>query len=312
MLISVNPNAGARSGGYRIVRLVRLLTASGLHAQVFTDLNEVAGAANRYSGQGTLRALVGAGGDGTAAELVNRTEPGVPLAMLPLGTENLLAKYLRQRPTPEAVCRTIRDGLSVRLDAGVANGRTFLLMAGCGFDAEVVRRLHDSRRGHIHHTSYFKPILSTIRSYEYPPLRVYCDRQPSGGQPTVTACWLFAFNLPRYGGGLQFAPDAVGSDGLLDVCTFRRGSFWHGLRYLAHLICRRHARLADCVTTRTARLRVESDRPVPYQLDGDPGGWLPLDVEVVPERLCLVVPRAWATAQGCALPAEVATGSERK
>jgi diacylglycerol kinase family enzyme len=49
-------------------------------------------------------------------------------------------------------------------------------------------------------------------------------------------------------------------------------------------------------------LRIESDEPVPYQLDGDPGGLLPVDVEVLPERLRLVVTPAAARACGFQLP----------
>jgi diacylglycerol kinase (ATP) len=37
-------------------------------------------------------------------------------------------------------------------------------------------------------------------------------------------------------------------------------------------------------------VRIESDVPVPYQLDGDPGGYLPLEIEVLPNRLTLIVP----------------------
>ncbi len=46
------------------------------------------------------------------------------------------------------------------------------------------------------------------------------------------------------------------------------------------------------------RVRIESDRPVRYQLDGDPGGMLPLDIEVLPGRLTLVVPAKRAASLG--------------
>jgi diacylglycerol kinase family enzyme len=91
------------------------------------------------------------------------------------------------------------------------------------------------------------------------------------------------------------APGANGCDGLLDVSTFRRGRLWHGLRYLAYVSVGRPERLADCTRRLARRIRIESDQPgVPYQLDGDPGGVLPLDIEVLPERVTLLVPRVAA------------------
>jgi diacylglycerol kinase family enzyme len=101
-------------------------------------------------------------------------------------------------------------------------------------------------------------------------------------------------NLPRYAGGLQIVPQAVGDDGLLDVCTFKEGSLWSGLTYLAGVLMGQHQTYSDCVNRRTRSVRIESDEPVPYQLDGDPGGFTPLEIDVVPGRLTLLAPLAWA------------------
>ena len=301
VLISVNPKSGARSSGGRVDHLTDLLQAEGLQVMRSSDLAEVSDIANKLHSTGQLRALVAVGGDGTAAELVNRTAAGVPLTILPAGNENLLARYLSLGNDPETVCRTIVEGALLRLDAGLANGRIFLLMIGCGFDGEVVRRVDQRRTGHIRSRSYIKPILASIRSYQYPPMRVYwddedVDRTETGAGSAETR-WLFAFNLPCYGGGLGLAPQADGSDGLLDVCAFHRGSWWHGLRYVTAVLLGRHQRLADCTMRRVRRMRITADAPVPYQLDGDPGGYLPVDVEVLPGRLTLVVPRRAAAAE---------------
>jgi len=297
----MNPRAGARCGRARVTELTDLLIEQGLRVEIVTDLDEVATRAAQCHAAGELRALVAAGGDGTAQELVNRTPPGVPLAILPLGTENLLAKYLEIARTPASVASTIVDGAVVRLDAAQAAGRVFLLMAGCGFDAEVVRQLHAGRSGHIRHWSYAKPIFDSIRNYRYPELRIAWEGQGNGhgaGSGSISARWAFIVNLPRYAARLRIAPEALGTDGLLDVCTFRQGSLWHGLRYLWSVVHARHPRMKDCTTARVQRVRIESDEPVPYQLDGDPGGFLPLTIEVLPQRLTLVAPKSWAVANG--------------
>jgi diacylglycerol kinase family enzyme len=111
---------------------------------------------------------------------------------------------------------------------------------------------------------------------------------------TITARWAFVVNLPRYAGGLNFAPLASGCDGLLDVCTFREGSLWHGLRYLSGVVLGQHETMAGFSRVQTRRLRIESDSRVPYQLDGDPGGELPVDITIEPRRLTLLVDTAWA------------------
>ena len=314
VVVSVNPKAGAWSAESRVAHLVELLRQQDLEVAALSDLDEIAGQSNRLFAEGRLRALVAVGGDGTVAELVNRTLPGLPLTVLPAGNENLLARHFGLGPTPEECCRTVVEGAVVQSDAARADRRIFLVMAGCGFDAEVVHSLHLHRSGHVTNASYFNPIMASIRHYDYPELQVYwnedgvaqsglpndpelgnraADREPGRPLETISSGvrWLFAFNLPCYGAGLQIAPEADGADGLLDVCTFRQGGLWHGLYYTAAVMAGTHHWLTDFARRRVGRLRVTSKSKVPYQLDGDPGGFLPVEIEVLPKRLTLVVPR---------------------
>ena len=294
VLISMNPIAGARSPRLEVDRLSTLLEVEDFQPQVLTDLAQVGQLANQYHKQGSLRAVVAVGGDGTVAEIVNRTAPGVPITILPTGNENLLARYLHLARSPEALAETITHGRLVRLDAGRAGERWFLLMISCGFDAEVVRRFQLSRKGHVGYRSYVLPILRTVAHYDYPRMVIYCSESSdpqAAAERQIEAPWLFAFNLPCYGGGLRFTPQASAEDGLLDVCTFDRGSLYHGLRYVTAIIRQRHERLKDCQIFRSAKLRIEAEGKVPYQLDGDFAGYLPVEVEVVPERLAFLVPR---------------------
>jgi diacylglycerol kinase (ATP) len=293
VLILHNPNAGGRDTHHDVKRLADLLRQQRFEVEIFTDLDLVAQQANALVDQGRLRALVGVGGDGTAAELVNRTKEGTPLAFFPSGNENLLARYFHFQAIPEKLADTIADGNLVRIDAGKAEGRIFLLMASCGLDAEVVRCVHARRTGHMTSRNYFKPLWDVVRTFKYPELRVYCDEALDMGAdaPLLTAHWFSIFNLPCYGGGLKFAPHAVGNDGQLDLCGFRRGGFWHLLRYAGAVYLRQHRHMKDWIARRVKRVRIVSDVPVHYQLDGDPGGLLPLNIEVLSNRLSILVPK---------------------
>ena len=97
--------AGAGSPGGIVERLASVLRHYRFRVNVFTDLDAVMAAADRAWRAGELRALVAAGGDGTVAELVNRTGRACRSAVFPLGTANLLAGYLSIRRDISAICQ---------------------------------------------------------------------------------------------------------------------------------------------------------------------------------------------------------------
>jgi diacylglycerol kinase (ATP) len=332
VLILVNPRAGRRATRPKAEELAARLELNGFTVAVLDCLDAIVDRALRLHEEGDLRAVVAAGGDGTATSVAKWIPPSIPLAPFPLGTENLLARHLGLRPCVEQMCTVISENRTITLDIGRANGQMFLLMLGCGFDAEVVRLVHKQRQGHITRWSYAAPICVTARCYRFPELKIHCfgeaphvengaplDSSPPyrtsrnddttkgasspwlrnvvfAGPQVTCARWGFVFNLPCYGGGLRLAPQADGTDGLLDVLAFTRGSLWHGLRYMAAVVRQRHRELADCSMARCTRVRIEADQPVPYQLDGDAAGWLPVDVTVDPARLTVLIDRRSLTA----------------
>jgi diacylglycerol kinase (ATP) len=304
VLIAASLHAGSRRKRARLAEIADRLTAAGYAVQTTDNADELASLAGRWHERGDLRAVVAGGGDGTALLVRSRVPPDVPMLPLPLGTESLLGRYVSQSSQPAAVCRTLDEGVSVGLDLGRAGGRPFLLMISAGFDAEVVRRLHQARRGHITRLSYIKPTLATIRSYAYPELQLYCEGQEGGPSEAMSCRWLFGFNLPTYACGWQLAPHAAGTDGLLDVCTFQGGSLLSGLRYLWHVVRGSHLQLSDAQFVRCSRFRLEAagGANVAYQLDGDWGGVLPVDVEVAPGQCRLLVARDVAERLGFTLP----------
>lgn len=291
-----NPRAGARESDQTVDQLESQLRARSLQVTRFDNPQDLGKALTQVR-PSDVRAVVMAGGDGTANLVARLAPPDIPLIPLPLGTENLLARYLGHHCCPESVAAAVESGPVVRYDAGECNGQLFLLMVGCGFDAEVVKQVHGARRGHIHQFTYVGPILRTIWNYGYPTLLVrYRDPDASGHLVRQwQGKWVFIVNLPRYARGLTFVPGASGTDGRLDLCLFRSGSFFKGLYYLSQVVLGRHARLADCTLASVESVTVEvvdgeSGAGVPWQFDGDPGGSLPIEVRVLPGRVSLIHP----------------------
>ena len=303
VVVSVTPNSGSSDQTSVVESLVEKLEGMGFEVRVLSDIEAVKSTVNELSDLSAnfdsgsassqavaLRAVVAAGGDGTVSLLANSLPPQTPLAILPLGTENLLAKYLGLTADPDLIANMIAGGRTVRLDSGRANGKLFLVMASCGFDAEVVHRVHSQRKGHIRHWSYVLPTFRAISQYRYPKLRI---RSLDTDQP-LEAKWAFIFNVPRYAMNLPIVWDADPADGQLDLCTFRGGNLIRGLFYLVAICLRQHRGWKYSHFRRFDKIRIEADERVPYQLDGDPGGVLPLEIEVIPKFLRVLVPEKWS------------------
>ncbi len=307
VVIAANPKSGAGPSGSRIAELQGAITAAGYQCRVEHSLEALLEQCIVRDRAGDLRAVVSAGGDGTAEALANILPSHVPLLLFPLGTENLLAKHLRITGDVRQACDILHRDQRLALDVGSANGKLFLVMLSCGFDAEVVRRMHAVRTGHINRWSYARPILSSLLGYRFPQLGwsvgTMPGEMPAQGQPVDAeqtlrhAAWLFVFNVPRYAAALNFCPQADPTDGLLDVCTFQCSGIVAGFGYLARLWHGSHQRMRGFSHTRCGRLEIPAPidnngrtLDVPYQLDGDPGGLLPLKIEVLPARLTLLVP----------------------
>lgn len=318
VLISVNPKAGAGPSRSRAEQLVEILSKHGLKARIETDLDQIGTEACKLASLGKLRALVGVGGDGTATELANRISKDVPLAMLPAGTENLLARHIGWPKSPEQLAKVLLNGRKMCIDIGQAGSRRFLLMLSCGVDAEVVRRVDQKRNGHISHASYIGPIFHTVCHYKYPKIKVNCTQQEKspengdfhnsgkggvevdvkGGIPPASisdnesvATWVVISNISLYGGGIRFSPEADETDGFFDVCQFHESGFLKSLQFFTAAKWGKCQKVKGCSERQAVRVRLTAEEPLPYQIDGDPGGTLPVEIKLLPQALTLLVPK---------------------
>lgn len=289
ILIFTSPKAGTGQGHDRVLELEAELRRAGFPVSL---LNAPAALRERTSGANERMQpglIVAAGGDGTLALVARHASSQTPLVPMPLGTENLLARQFGYTSDVVMVTKTILEGCDRQIDAGLANGRLFLVMATCGFDAEVVRGMHLTRRGHITRWSYCGPILRAMRRYRFPELRVEIPGE-AGIESYVLCRWAMLFNLPRYAASLGIEPEACETDGWLNLAAFTRGSLVNGFRYLAGIAMGRHIEWADVIRRPVTSCRITSAIPVAYQVDGDYAGKLPLDIAVLPGRIRLRLP----------------------
>jgi len=235
----------------------------------------------------TCKCIVVAGGDGTVADVMSE-QPAVPLAALPLGNENLLAKEFGFTAGPEQLVAAIVRGEHRPLDLGVVGERRFSLMLTVGLDAEVVHRVaawrhNGDRTRRIAHRSYVRPGIGALLGYQYPHITLEADGR------SVSGALAMVFNLPRYALGLPFMTDACGDDGELDWIVFEKPGLLRSMSYGLSVWRNRHRQHSEVHTGRAASIRISSDMPAPMQIDGDPCGHTPVNVGVLRHAVRVVV-----------------------
>jgi len=233
--------------------------------------------------------VLASGGDGTVTACAAAVAgSGVPLAVVPAGTGNLLARNLGLPLGVDEALVVALTGADRELDVGVANGRPFIVMAGLGFDARMLDGASGPLKKHMGWAAY---VLSALQHLQDRPVRV--TLRADGGPPLRRrANAVIIGNVGSLQAGIPLLPDANPADGLLDavVLTGRGWTAWLALS--AHVLLRRRA------TGRLARIAfhelcVDVARKQPWQLDGEVVGrtWQ-LVVTVHEGKLCLRVPAA--------------------
>ena len=297
--IVANSASGRGKGRDRVDRLVHAFHEERLATRVAWTLESRTELVAAAESDPSCHGLVAVGGDGTVAGLINE-QPTVPMTVLPAGTENLFARHFGLRPDPKLIARIVATGRTVPTDVGLADGRRFSLMAGFGFDAEVVTRHHLARGSSgvlkpTHRAAYVEPVLRSSFTYPFPPLTI--EILDHGQEETLIGTTAFLFNLPRYALGLPFAPKATAHDGWLDLIVFRTPGPFHALRYLWLVLRGIHFQKPGIYYRRIRQARISTTADVPVQLDGDPGGVVadnhPWIIGILPEAVNVLVPEAY-------------------
>jgi diacylglycerol kinase family enzyme len=237
--------------------------------------------------------VIAAGGDGTIRIVADRlAETGIPMAVVPLGTGNLLARNL-DIPLSQGEALEVAFGdhtwdidlIKVTVD-GVP-GEHFAVIGGLGVDAMIMDETNPELKNVIGTGAYF---IAAAKALGRTPInmRITLDDH----RPRRRNAMIFAIgNVGMLSGNLTLIPDARPDDGRLDVYVASPHRLTHWLRVLRRLITLR-PRADDRVDQwQGTHVEVRLDHPDPYQLDGDmAGNCRTLRAEVTPGALTVCVP----------------------
>ena len=226
------------------------------------------------------------GGDGTLRHCLSvLAGSDAALAVLPAGTGNLFAANFDIPTDIEAAVRVGLHGDRRMVDVGSFDDESFAVMAGVGFDAEVMRAPEGLKR-RAGRAAYF---YSGARSLRSEPFNAHIETDGTDWYEGPASCVLLG-NLGDLFGGLRVFPDAAPDDGMLELGVVTADGAVQWLRTLARTVAGDPTESPFVQATRAKQVKVTLDREVRYELDGDEGERITsfqADIEPGVLRLCV-------------------------
>ncbi|MEV4098358.1 diacylglycerol/lipid kinase family protein [Streptosporangium saharense] len=228
------------------------------------------------------------GGDGMVQRCVDALAGSeVPVGIIPAGTANLFAQNLG---VPEDLPKAVRiafGGRERKLDLGKVNGEHFAVMAGVGFDAEMIKDADRGLKDRLGRVAYLWTGLRHIRG-DLVPMTVKIDGVPwFEGE---ASCLLFG-NVGTITGGIEAFDDARPDDGWLEVGVTTAKGPVQWARVLGRMSTGRSDESPFVRMTRARKVTVRLGAPMTYELDGGAKGTVTrLKAKVVPGGITVRVP----------------------
>jgi len=290
-LIVIISNPTARTSSVEKVRqATAYLQKKGFETELlFTERKGHAEELARKAAGKKPHLIIAAGGDGTINEVLNgMVMSETPLAILPLGTTNVLAKELSIPDSVEgamerAITGQIRAACLGRIElfSGQASVvRHFCLMAGIGFDAKAVHDVNSTIKKVSGKGAYILSGISNLIHYDPSELIFSVDGKHHTGYAAIIG------KASRYGGNFRVTPDADILEPYFYLCIFKGRNRADLLRYAAGVIRGTHLKQKDVTYLRASQISITGNAHI--QIDGDHLGTTPAEITIVKDALRLV------------------------
>ena len=240
--------------------------------------------------RGGADCVVAVGGDGTVSAVAHALVDGpVPLGIVPAGTGNLVARELGIPLDVEAAVGVLAGSRNTRkLDAMRVGGHTYLLNAGVGINAEVIRRTSRLGKSLFGLSAYVGTAVWKVLQARPQRLEVTVD----GATRVYEATDVLISNFGALARGLHpNGPDIRVDDGLINVCIIcMKMPLEYPWYYVLKSLRLKHADRIIHEFEAKQSVTLRSDVPLAVQADGDMIGTTPVTIDVLPRALTVIVP----------------------
>lgn len=239
----------------------------------------------------TADRVIAMGGDGTVTDVaagILAAGGRVPLAVVPVGTANILALNLGIPDAPAAAIELAVGGRTAPIDVGRVNEEIFLLTVSTGLHAEMVARADRASKRRWGVAAYGVAGWKANQEVEPTRHRVTCDGAAEEFQVTMMQVMNCGAVFRRE---WELAPGVSPIDGTLDVLAYSAASIPEYLLAAAQVLRGAPTSTELVEHRRAARVTIDTDPPVRVQRDGEPAGQTPVEIDILPRALPVVMPQ---------------------
>jgi diacylglycerol kinase family enzyme len=205
------------------------------------------------------------GGDGMAQRCIDTLAgTGKTVSIVAAGTSNLLASNLGIPKDIEGAVVTGLHGLERPIDVASLNGERFAVMAGAGFDADMIGGADGALKDRLGRAAYLWTGAKSMRTPAF-NASIKVDGAPWYDGP---ATCVLAGNVGALFAGVEVFADATPDDGRIDIAVITAEGVAEWTRTVARTVAGSPERSPFFRVTQGRKVKVRLDRKVPYELDG--------------------------------------------
>ena len=260
--VIINPQAGSNNKKF-LQQLIQRLS----------DSNQVTLFETKKAGDATIIAkkqsknfdiVAVAGGDGTIQEVINGIGAKTILAIIPMGTANIIALEAGITKNINHLCKIILKGKIKKIHVPTINNRKFILMVGIGLDAFIVKNVNNNLKKIFGKIIFFIETVKQFFILQKPRIKIITNKK------TFFANWVLITNACHYAGPHQITKQANIFNSNLVGYIFTNLTRINFLYYVFLIIFFGDlSKSKNIITVKSNEFKITANQNIPVQCDGE-------------------------------------------
>ena len=272
MLFVYNPRAGKAQIRSNLLDIIDIFVKAGYEVTAYPTQATGDAVKAVKERQGSYDMVACCGGDGTLDEVVNgmmQSEEKLPVGYIPAGSTNDFANSLKIPKNMIKAADVVVNGVNYACDIGRFNNDNFIYVAAFGIFTDVSYGTKQDVKNVLGHAAYLLEGVKRLPSVRACPLKITCNDQVIEGE------FLYGMVTNSYSvGGFRgiTGQDILLDDGLFEVTLIRKPTNPLDINNIIRALVDKRVKSEHIYTFTTQKLKVESEEPVAWTLDGEFGG----------------------------------------